>query len=53
MSSNTQKKLKEKIRKEIEPNDNKRVIDKLYREIQDLEMKIEIYKQLFFNDYSG
>ena len=47
-----QKKLKKKAIKEIEPNDNKRIIDQIAEEIFELEMKIEIYKQLFFNDYS-
>ena len=47
-----QKKFKKKAIKEIEPNDNKRIIDQISEEIFELEMKIEIYKQLFFNDYS-
>ena len=57
-----QKKLKYNSIKELEKNDkqstkydffNKRTIDELSSEIEDLEMKIDIYKELFLKDYSG
>ena len=48
-----QKELKEKTIRELDRDENKEIMNKLEEEICGLGMKIEIYKQVFFNDYSG
>ena len=44
--------LKEKTIKTLNENKHKETINNLEEEICELGMKIEIYKQVFFNDYS-
>ena len=47
-----QRELKEKTMTKLNKNKHKETIDNLEEEICELGMKIEIYKQVFFNDYS-